>query len=155
MTDLSAGFFTMQTEVLQVNSSNITLPLNQSVQRSNGAQFALMLSLLYESKVEQAAASNPLPSQFPALAETTSVSNQLPAPEFNLETSQTRALQNNQQTHFHLLHSLYAERSTRIDPALQTSTADGVLQEINQGQGSPSASREAERVSFTTPAHAA
>ena len=151
----------MQTEVLQVNSSNITLPLNQSVQRSNGAQFALMLSLLYESKDEQAAASNPLPSQFPALAETTSVSNQLPAPEFNLETSQTRALQNNQQSHFHLLHSLYVERSIRIAPTLQTSAADnaaianGVLQEINQGLGSARASREAERVSFATPAYAA
>ena len=43
----------MHTQALQANSSNITLPLNQSVQQSNGAQFALMLSLLFESRAQQ------------------------------------------------------------------------------------------------------
>lgn len=151
----------MQIESLQTNSSNITLPLNHSVQQSNGAQFALMLSLLYESKVEQAGATNNLQAQFASAIDARSASNQLSAPEFNLETSQTRALQNNHQSHFHLLHSLYAERSTQTDHSQQVSAtnnaaiAEGVLQEINQGQGSAKMFQQAERVNLAAPAHAA
>lgn len=151
----------MQTEVLQANSSNITLPLNQSVQQSNSAQFALMLSLLYESKVEQTAALRQSQIQPSLAVQRRSVSGQHATPEFNLETSQTRALQNNQQSHFHLLHSLYAERSIRVDPALQVSSADNaaiaddVLQEIGQSQGNATITREAEKISFASPAQAA
>ena len=136
-------------------------PVLQTVQQSNGAQFALMLSLLYESKVEQAAILRQ-PQFRPSVAvPARAVSSQQAAPEFNLETSQTRALQNNQQSHFHLLHSLYAECSIPVDPVLQTSAADNaaitdnVLQEIAQGQGNATVTREAEKISFASPAQAA
>jgi len=151
----------MQTEVLQANSSNITLPLNQSVQQSNGAQFALMLSLLYESKAEQTATLHPSPLQSSMAEQASFVRSQQAAPEFNLETSQTRALQNNQYSHFQLMHSLYAERSIQIDPTLKktamdnTANADSVLQEIEQGRGNATVTREAEKISFASSAQAA
>lgn len=147
----------MTIEVINAPSSNITLPLNQSVQQANGAQFALMLSLLYESKLEQGARSTHFQSRVPASTETAAFIEQQAAPEFNLETSQTRALLNNQQSHFQLMHSLYAERSLPVDslPAGNISTAEDVLQEINQGNASQRVTQEAERVRFANSAQAA
>lgn len=147
----------MNTEAINAPSSNITLPLNQSVQQANGAQFALMLSLLYETKIEQASAATHFQSRVPSFSESNATIEQQAEPEFNLETSQTRALFNNQQAHFQLMHSLYAECSLPVDsiPAVNASMAEGVLQEINQGNASHRVTQEAERVRFSNAAQAA
>ena len=147
----------MNTEIINAPSSNITLPLNQSVRQANGAQFALMLSLLYESTIQQERAQTHFQSRVPSFAETTATNEQQSAPEFNLETSQTRALLNNQQSHFQLMHSLYAERPLPIDSVLSgnAAIAEGGLQEINQGSTSHRVTQEAERVSFANTAPAA
>ena len=147
----------MNIEIINAPSSNITLPLNQSVQQANGAQFALMLSLLFESKLESTAAMASQPSSAAFIAQPF----QQHPPEFNLETSQTRALQNRQHSHFQLMHSLYAERSTRVDQALQGFATDGsvetdaVLQEIEQRRGNATVNREAEKIRFSNPSQAA
>lgn len=147
----------MHTQALQANSSNITLPLNQSVQQSNGAQFALMLSLLFESRGQQVqqTALSAAPLQAVSAAPVSPVISQQ---DFNLETSLTRALTNNQAHHFNLLHSLYAEHSIAIDQAGQKNgfahldVTGGVLQEIQQGQPPANAvlANEAEKISFAS-----
>lgn len=138
----------MNTEIINAPSSNITLPLNQSVQQTNGAQFALMLSLLYESRVDQPAASAGAQTGTSTISEKAAMPV---APQFNLETSQTRALFSNQQAHFQLMHSLYAERAMTVDviSAGGINGVENVLQEINQGNENQRVTQEAERVRFS------
>jgi hypothetical protein len=143
----------MNIEKIDVPSSNITLPLNQSVQQANGAQFALMLSLLFESKLESTVA---MVSQTSSAGFIAQPIRQHP-PEFNLETSQTRALNNHQYSHFQLMHSLYAERSTKVDQALDAFVTYGsaetntVVQEIEHRRGNETVNREAEKIRFAAP----
>ena len=140
----------MNIEKIDAPSANITLPLNQSVQQANAAQFAMMLSLMMESRP----ASAPSVSAVQPVGLSAVAAPQAP-PNFNLETSQTRALEQNQMHHFHLMHSLYEERVMSVDEALQLATngssgvADAVLREIGQGHSAgPMTGREAEKVSF-------
>lgn len=137
----------MTIETLDAPSANITLPLNQSVQQANGAQFALMLSLMMESLPASTTAAVPALSTVPAgLAQ--------PATNFNLDVSQTRALQNQQLHHFHLLHSLYEERRLPVDGALQQGNTNAdvsaeILHDIEQRHSSnPMTAQAAEKVSF-------
>lgn len=139
----------MNIENVDAPSANISLPLNQSIQQANGAQFALMLSLMMEALPVPASA-GVLPVSTPAVAAPgLSAEN-----NFNLEVSQTRALQNNQMHHFHLLHSLYEERVMPVDSQLQQARlnaemADEAIQDIERQRAfSPLAGREAEKVSF-------
>jgi len=137
----------MNIEKIDAPSANITLPLNQSVQQANGAQFALMLSLMMESQPS---------SVTPSVAALQPVAVMPQSPQnFNLETSQSRALQQNQMHHFNLLHSLYEDRVMPVDEAIRlagngsSGVADAVLQEIEQGHSaSPMMGRESEKVSF-------
>lgn len=141
----------MNIEKIDAPSTNITLPLNQSVQQANGAQFALMLSLMMES-LPASSSSAVRPVSMPAAVAPHTVTQ--PDKNFNLEVSQTRALQNHQMHHFQLLHSLYEERVMPVDVALQQANAnsglaDEVLQEIERSHApNPMAGREAEKVSF-------
>jgi len=141
----------MNIEKIDAPSANITLPLNQSVQQANGAQFALMLSLMMESHPSSAVTSVSAVQPFVS----SSVNIPQTSPDFNLETFQSRALQKNQMHHFHLLHSLYEERVMSVDDALQMTgnnnadIADAVLQELEQGHSAnPMMRRESEKVSF-------
>ncbi|EGG98787.1 hypothetical protein imdm_1911 [gamma proteobacterium IMCC2047] len=137
----------MTIEKIDAPSANISLPLNQSIQQANGAQFALMLSLMMESLPVSASRA------VQRVATPVNVAEQ-PVKNFNLEMSQTRALQNHQMHHFHLLHSLYEERVMPVDTVLQQTKADlGLVDEVLQGiEGSrsidPVTGREAEKVSF-------
>ncbi len=137
----------MTIEKIDAPSANISLPLNQSIQQANGAQFALMLSLMMESLPVSASRA------VQRVATPVNVSEQ-PVKNFNLEMSQTRALQNHQMHHFHLLHSLYEERVMPVDVVLQQAKVDHELaDEVLQGiEGSrlidPVAGQEAEKVSF-------
>jgi len=139
----------MNIEKINAPSANITLPLNQSVQQANAAQFAMMLSLMMEPR------SAPSSTSAVQIGGPSAVTAQQTPPNFNLETSQTRALHQNQMHHFHLMHSLYEERVIPVDEALQlagnnsSDVADAVLQEIGQGHSAGSmADRAAEKVSF-------
>jgi hypothetical protein len=107
----------MNAEIINALSSNITLPLNQSVQQANGAQIALMQSLLYEAIIQQGRAPTHFQQRLPRVGETNTVIEQLAA-AFDLETSQTRALLNKQHSHFQLMHSLYAEHLLAVDSVL-------------------------------------
>lgn len=142
----------MQSQPIQVENANINRPLNQAVQQSNGAQFALMLSLLFESQVRQPAA----PS-----AERSIERVEPTAQNFNLENSLNQALQNNQPHQFNLLRSLYAERvlaNSRLDTVSDSGDiADSVLNEIEQGYqpGNTTLGKEAQKISLAaTPAAA-
>jgi len=140
----------MNIEKIDAPSANITLPLNQSVQQANGAQFALMLSLMMDSHSSSVVTS--LSAVQPNVASSVNASQS--SPNFNLETFQSRALQQKQMHHFHLLHSLYEERVMPVDTALQQTKADLELaDEVLQGiEGSrsidPVTGREAEKISF-------
>ncbi len=141
----------MNIEKIDAPSANITLPLNQSVQQANGAQFALMLSLMMESHSSSVVSS--LSAVQPNVASSVNASQS--SPNFNLETFQSRALQQKQMHHFHLLHSLYEERVMPVDKALHMAgnhnadMADTVLREIEQGySANPMLGRESEKVSF-------
>lgn len=142
----------MHSQSIQVENANINRPLNQAVQQSNGAQFALMLSLLFESQVRQPVA---LPAEPPR-------ERVQPAPQhFNLENSLNQALQNNQPHQFNLLRSLYAERvlaNSRLDAVSDGGDfADSVLNEIEQGYqpGNATLGKEAQKISLAaTPAAA-
>jgi len=138
----------MNIEKIDAPSANITLPLNHSVQRANAAQFALMLSLMMEPRPASSV------SAVQSIGSSV-IKAQQSLQNFNLETSQSRALQQNQMHHFHLLHSLYEERVMPVDEALRlvgsgdSDVAGAVLQEIGQGHSAGSmAGREAEKVSF-------
>lgn len=141
----------MNIEKIDAPSANITLPLNQSVQQANGAQFALMLSLMMES--HSSSVVTPVFAVQPVAASSVNVPQT--SPNFNLETFQSRALQQKQMHHFHLLHSLYEERAMPVDKALHMAgnhnadMTDAVLKEIEQGHSvSPMMGRESEKVSF-------
>ena len=141
----------MNIEKIDAPSANITLPLNQSVQQANGAQFALMLSLMMESYSSSVV--TPVSAVQPVAASSVKVPQT--SPNFNLETFQSRALQQNQMHHFHLLHSLYEERVMPVDKALHMAgnhnadMTDAVLKEIEQGySANPMLGRESEKVSF-------
>jgi len=141
----------MNIEKIDAPSANITLPLNQSVQKANGAQFALMLSLMMESHPSSAVTS--VSAVQPVVSSSVNIPQS--SPDFNLEVSQNRALQQNKMHHFHLLHSLYEERVMPVDAALQmvsgsnTDIAGAVLQEIEQGHSANRMmGRESEKVSF-------
>jgi hypothetical protein len=89
-------------------SSSLTLPLNEALQKSDGAQFALMLSLLFETRAGQSDA---------AFSQESMYADQQPAgqsntqsPSYNLNHSLSRALQSNNPAHFNLINSLYHEK---------------------------------------------
>lgn len=142
----------MQTQQIQVECANINLPLNQSVQQGNGAQFALMLSLLMEGLPAQSTEKiQSQPLQTPVQASS----------DFNLESAQGRALQSNQTYHFNLLRSLYEERAP-MGQASSMNQADlnaagTVLDEISYGYqpGSTSLGSEAAKIGLAPAAQAA
>ena len=149
----------MNSQAIQAPSANITLPLNQAVQASNGAQFALMVSLLFEARLER-------PTVEGGFAASTLVAPELGKgrQNFNLEVSLNLALQNNQIHQFNLLRSLYAERIISARAAVingldnnSESIADEVLSQIQQGYqpGNASLSREAKKISLASTSFAA
>jgi len=88
------------------------LPLNEALQKSDGAQFALMLSLLFEARSGQSDA---------AFHQEPMYSDQQPAgqsntesPSYNLNHSLSRALQSKSMAHFNLINSLYHEKPLLI-----------------------------------------
>ena len=136
----------MDIDTIEAPSANINLPLNRSVQQANGAQFALMLSLIMESKssVSNVMGAAVLPHQG-------GIVEVPPASDFNIETTQSQSLQLNQVAHFNLLRSLYEERTIPVDRSLLVKQqapqiTDQVLQQIEQGQSSAVFGAEARKV---------
>ncbi len=139
------GGHVLQSEPITGASSTLVLPLNEALQKSDNAQFALMLSLLSEARTQ-------LPGK--AFAEDESNSKQTfysPQPSYNMNLSLSHSLQSNSLTHFNLINSLYHERPVQLpepEPvpgsyvsnhqggAVISEKIDTVLTDINQGRRS-------------------
>lgn len=100
----------MQSHTIEILASNLALPLNSAVQKSDGARFALMLSLLSEGLYAQ-----PRQAEYDSGVAATQPPAAVSA--FHLDTSLNRALQQNSPHSFNLLNSLYNERDRYLYPA--------------------------------------
>lgn len=94
----------MKTELIDALSANLAQPINQSVQTANGAQFALMLSLMLEGQVGRSVAGAV------QTIESRPGNDMAPAP-LQLNRSLGLALQAENAAAFNLLNSLYSERT--------------------------------------------
>ena len=92
----------MQAELVAPLSANLATPINQAIQKSDGAQFALMLSLLFEARLERGSE---------LVATETIVNRQNDAPSYHMNFTLNKALQGGSMAHFNLVNSLYHERS--------------------------------------------
>ncbi len=95
----------MQTEPVQPLSAQLAQPLNESIREENAGQFALMLSLLYEARVQPLA--GPAHSQL-VTDETFPVAN---GRGFNLEMQLNVAMGGDSPAQANLLRGIIAERT--------------------------------------------
>lgn len=100
----------MNTDIIDALSANLALPINQSVQTANGAQFALMLSLMLEGQVGRAKGVDGVRQIVEGGAGGEIVSSPL-----QLNRSLGLALQSGNAAAFNLLNSLYSERIVAVD----------------------------------------
>lgn len=100
----------MNTELIDALSANLALPINQSVQASNGAQFALMLSLVWEGQVGKTVGIDEA-----ANSAEVSGHNEISLSPLQLNKSLGLALQSGNAAAFNLLNSLYSERIIAAD----------------------------------------
>lgn len=100
----------MNADIIDALSANLALPINQSVQTANGAQFALMLSLMLEGQVGRAKGIDGAKQIVEGGAGGEIVSSPL-----QLNRSLGLALQTGNAAAFNLLNSLYSERIVAVD----------------------------------------
>ena len=94
----------MQIETSEALSNSLAAPINHAVSSANGAQFALMLSLVYEAQVGQKTDWGP---EFKPQADAASTHSSIP---LQMNHTLAVALQSANGAAFNLLSAIYGER---------------------------------------------
>ena len=113
---------TVYTETVRPLSAQLAQPLNESIRQNNAGQFALMLSLLYEARVQPQFA----PLQGGQLNVPGAPMSAPPERSFNLEMQLNLALAADSPAQANLLRSVLAERTDLMVAALLPAIPDGL-----------------------------